>query len=245
MVGSMRSSKRWTSRLVSPALAAVAMGVAGNTLHAALQGLRTLGMLNEVVLLMVAMTFAIAYFVLNTSLITVIPHLKRNEPMRLRALMGSFGWVGITYAASSLIAGLLFLTFEQVGVGVLTAAVPIIAMLLVMLHVYFRKREFDDTAHRVRLEAAEREAEQTARHLSDLGISEQRFHNAFSNAAIGMALVSVNGQVLQANAAMLALVGRTERDLMGREFGTIVHPEEGPAVTDFGTRCKPVHLTAR
>ena len=244
LVGSMRSSKRWTSRLVSPALAAVAMGVAGNTLHAALQGLRTLGVLNEVVLLMVAMTFAIGYFVLNTSLITVIPHLKRNEPMRLRALMGSFGWVGITYAASSLIAGLLFLTFEQVGVGVLTAAVPIIAMLLVMLHVYFRKREFDDAAHRVRLEAAEREAEQTARHLSELGVSEQRFHNAFSNAAIGMALVSVNGQVLQANAAMLALVGRTERDLMGREFGTIVHPEDAAALTERLTRCALGHDTA-
>src|SRR5262245_51989792 len=36
LVGSVRSSKRWTSRLVSPALAAIAMGAAGNTLHAAL-----------------------------------------------------------------------------------------------------------------------------------------------------------------------------------------------------------------
>ncbi|HSW23305.1 MAG TPA: diguanylate cyclase, partial [Burkholderiaceae bacterium] len=236
LVGSMRSSKRWTSRLVSPALAAIAMGVAGNTLHAALQGLRALGMLNEVVLLVVAMTFAIGYFLLNTSLITVIPHLKRNEPMRLSTLMG-FGWVGITYAASSLIAGLLFLTFEQVGVGVLTAAVPIIAMLLVMLHVYFRKREFDDAAHRVRLEAAERESEQNARHLSELGVSEQRFHSAFSNAAIGMALVSVNGQVLQANASMLALVGRQEHDLVGREFGAIVHAHDAAALAERLTHC--------
>ncbi|HEY6511008.1 MAG TPA: EAL domain-containing protein [Burkholderiaceae bacterium] len=237
LVGSMRSSKRWTSRLVSPAVAAIAMGIAGNALHAATQGLRTLDVLNEVVVLLVAMTFATGYFIVNTSLITVIPYLKRNEPMRLSALMGSFGWVGITYAASSLIAGLLYLTFEQVGVGVLTAAVPIIAMLLVMLHVYFRKREFDDAAHRVRLEAAEREAEQNARHLSELGVSEQRFHNAFSNAAIGMALVSVNGQVLQANASMLALVGRPERDLVGREFGSIVHAHDAAALTERLTRC--------
>jgi hypothetical protein len=61
LVGSMRSSKRWTSRLRAP-LAAIAMGVAGNMLHAVC-GLRTLGVLNEVVLLMVAMTFAIGYFV--------------------------------------------------------------------------------------------------------------------------------------------------------------------------------------
>jgi diguanylate cyclase (GGDEF)-like protein/PAS domain S-box-containing protein len=237
LVGSMRSSKRWTSRLVSPALAAIAMGAAGNTLHAAVRGLRAMGMLNEVVLLLVAMTFAIGYFLLNTALITVIPHLKRNEPMRLRALMGSFGWVGITYAASSLIAGLLFLTFEQVGIGVLTAAVPIIAMLLAMLHVYFRKRELDDATHRVRLEAAEREAEQTARHLSELGVSEQRFHSAFSNAAIGMALVSVNGQVLQANGAMLALVGRGERELMGCEFGSIVNANDAAPLAERLAHC--------
>jgi len=237
LVGSVRSSKRWTSRLVSPAVAAISMGAAGHTLHAAVDLTRTWGLLNEVVLLLAAMTFAIGYFLLNTALITVIPHLKRNEPMRLRALMGSFGWVGITYAASSLIAGLLFLTFEQVGVGVLTAAVPIIGMLLAMLHVYFRKRELDDAAHHVRLEAAEREAEQTARHLSELGVSEQRFHSAFSNAAIGMALVSVNGQVLQANAAMLALVGREERDLVGREFGSIVLTEDAVALADRLARC--------
>ena len=237
LIGSMRSSKRWTSRLVSPALAAIAMGVAGHTLHAVMQLLRALGIGNEVVLLLAAMAFAIGYFLLNTALITVIPHLKRNEPMRLSALMGNFGWVGITYAASSLIAGLLFLTFEQVGLGVLTAAVPIIAMLLAMLHVYFRKREFDDAAHRVRLEAAEREAEQTARHLSELGASEQRFHSAFSNAAIGMALVSANGQVLQANAALLQLVGREETDLVGREFATLVHADDADQVAARLAHC--------
>jgi diguanylate cyclase (GGDEF)-like protein/PAS domain S-box-containing protein len=237
LVGSMRSSKRWTSRLVSPALAAIAMGAAGHMMHAALQLLSAWGELNAVVLLMAAMAFAIGYFLLNTALITVIPHLKRNEPMRLRALMGSFGWVGITYAASSLIAGLLFLTFEQVGIGVLTAAVPIIAMLLAMLHVYFRKRELDDATHRVRLEAAEREAEQTARHLSELGVSEQRFHSAFSNAAIGMALVSVNGHVLQANVALLTLVGRHERDVVGHEFSSIVHANDAAPLVDRLAQC--------
>ena len=237
LIGSVRSSKRWTSRLVSPALAAIAMGVAGHMLHAVMQLLHALGVGNEVVLLLAAMVFAIGYFVLNTALITVIPHLKRNEPMRLSALMGNFGWVGITYAASSLIAGLLFLTFEQVGVGVLTAAVPIIAMLLAMLHVYFRKRELDDATHRVRLEAAEREAEQTARHLTELGASEQRFHSAFSNAAIGMALVSVNGQVLQANAALLQLIGRDETDVIGRAFATFVHDDDDDQVASRLSHC--------
>jgi diguanylate cyclase (GGDEF)-like protein/PAS domain S-box-containing protein len=237
LVGSMRSSKRWTSRIVSPALAAIAMGLTGTAWHAAVQALQRVNQLNEVVLMLAAMAFAVGYFLINTVLITVIPHLKRNEPMRLDALLGSFGWVGITYAASSLIAGLLYLTFEKVGIGVLTAAVPIIAMLLAMLHISFRKRELDDAAHRVRLEHAEREAEQTARHLSELGASEQRFHSAFSNAAIGMALVSASGQVLQANAAMHKLIGRSEADLVGREFGIWLHADDALPLAERLTRC--------
>ena len=62
-------------------------------------------------------------------------------------MLGNFGWVGIAYAASSLIAGLLYLAFRTVGIGVLVAGVPIIVMLLSMLHIYFRKRELDDAAN--------------------------------------------------------------------------------------------------
>src|SRR5262245_6528458 len=226
LVGSLRSSKRWTSRLVSPATAAVAMTIAGHALRAALVAFNAPATLNVVILLLAAMVFAVGYFLLNTALITVIPHLKRNEPVRLQMLLGHFGWVGITYTASSLIAGLLYLSFQEIGIGVLTVALPIIAMLLAMLHIHFRKRELDDANHHLRLEAAEREAEQTARHLSALGASEQRFHSAFSNAAIGMALVSPAGRVLQANGAMLRLIGRDENAVIGREFAAFVQASD-------------------
>ncbi len=231
-VGSMRSSKRWTSRLVSPASAAAAMGIAGWTLQATFVGLTALGALNEALLLLTAMVFAIGYFLLNTAQITVIPHLKRNEPMRLASLLGSFGWVGITYAASSLIAGLLYLTFRNVGIGVLVAGVPIIVMLLSMLHMYFRKRELDDASNQVRVEAAEREAAQSARHVRALQASEQRFHSAFYNASIGMALLSKAGRVLQVNPALCALVGQAEDHIAGRQFAELVHPDDSRALAE-------------
>jgi diguanylate cyclase (GGDEF)-like protein len=180
-VGSVRSSKRWTSRLVSPALAAIAVTVTGTALHLALELLQARGALNEVLLLVTAMAFAATYFLLNTALITIIPHLKRGEPMRLAGLMGSFGWVGITYAASSLIAGLLYLAFKSVGIGVLVAGVPIIVMLLSMLHIYFRKRELDDAANQVRIDAAEREAQAAAHH------AQQLQHIAFHDSLTGLA----------------------------------------------------------
>jgi len=225
-VGSMRSSKRWTSRLVSPALAAIAIGVTGSALQAGLAQLQLHGWLNEASLLVGATAFAAGYFLLNTALVTVIPHLKRREPMRLSSLMGSFGWVGITYAASSLIAGLLYLAFRSVGIGVLVAGVPIIVMLLSMLHIYFRKRELDDAANQVRIEAAEREAQSAARHVQQLQRSEQRFHSAFHNAAIGMALLSTDGQLLQANPALCALLGRPHAELAGLRFADLVHADD-------------------
>ena len=221
-VGSARSSKRWTSRLASPAMAAIAMSVVGWVMQAALTGLRSAGALNEAVILVAAMGVAIAYFQLNTLLVTLVIHLKRNEPLRLTDFFGNFGWVGLTYAASALVAALLFLTSQHFGIAVVAAAVPIIGMMLTMLHYHFRQRETDDTAARVRVEAAEREAAQSAKHVLELQDSERRFHSAFSHAAIGMALVSTEGQVLQVNHALCTLIGHAEGEVVGREFNTFL-----------------------
>ena len=221
-VGSARSSKRWTSRLASPAMAAMAMLVVGWALHAVFNGLRSVGAFNEAVMFVAAMGAAIAYFLLNTLLVTLVIHLKRNEPLRLIDFFGNFGWVGITYAVSALVAALLFLMSRQFGIAVVAAAVPIIGMLLTMLHYHFRQRETDDTAARVRVEAAEREAAQSAKHVIELQESERRFHSAFSHAAIGMALVSTEGQVLQVNTALCALLGHAEADVLGRDFNTFL-----------------------
>ncbi len=228
-VGSARTSKRWTSRLASPAMAAISMSVVGWALHAVFKGLSAVGAFNEAVMLVASMGFAIAYFLLNTLLVTLVIHLKRNEPLRLTDFFGNFGWVGITYAVSALVAALLFLTSQQFGIAVVAAAVPIIGMLLTMLHYHFRQRETDNTAARVRVEAAEREAAQSAKHVMELQDSERRFHSAFSHAAIGMALVSTEGQVLQVNAALCTLLGHAEGDVVGREFNTFLD------VTDVDT----------
>ncbi len=221
-VGSMRTSKRWTSRLISPAVAALSMSLVGGTLHATLDLLRHQGWLAAATQLLAAALFALTYFVVSTALITAVPYLKRRQRPTLREMFGHFGWVGVTYTSSALIAGLLDLTFQEVGLGVLAAAVPIIAMLLTMLHYHFRQREADEAAQHLRMEAAERMAEQSARHVEELRQSEQRFHAAFSNAAIGMALVSNDGTVLQINPALCLLLGRDEGQVLGLPIESFV-----------------------
>jgi diguanylate cyclase (GGDEF)-like protein/PAS domain S-box-containing protein len=230
-IGALRTSKRWTSRVISPAAAALSMLAAGTVLHQCIAWLSPATPLGEAAVLLLAMVFAVAHFLLNMLLITVVLHLKRREPLRMGAFFASFGWVGITYAASALIAGLLYLAFKATGIGVMAGAVPIIIVLLVMLHYHFRQRESDDQAQQVRLDAAEREAGQAALHLQQLRDSEQRFHAAFSHAAIGMALVADDGQVLQANPALCTLLGTSEESLLGQDFKTWVHHDDTAALT--------------
>jgi diguanylate cyclase (GGDEF)-like protein/PAS domain S-box-containing protein len=232
-VGSARSSKRWTSRLVSPAMAGIAMFVSGSSLQGVLDALRVQGWLGEATLMLTAMLFAAGYFVLNTLFVTLVIRLKRNEPLNLRSLLGSMGWVGIIYGCSALVAALLYMSFQRVGMAVLVAGVPIIAMLLATLHFHFRQREADDSAQRLRIDAAEREAGQAAQHARALEVSERRFHSAFSHAAIGMALVSTDGRALQVNTALCHLLGRSEDDVVGREFSSFLHEGDAGALSQL------------
>ena len=55
--------------------------------------------------------------------------------------------------------------------------------------------------------------------------SEERFHSAFDQAAIGMALVSTAGEILQANRAMASMLGYEEAGLRGRTLSSLSHPE--------------------
>ncbi len=225
MIGSWRTSKRWSSRIASPAMACVAMFSTGSLLQAGIAASRAQGLYSPGLLLVATMLCAVLYFVFNTLLVTGVPHLKRNQWPVLRDMFGNFGWVGITFAGSASIACLLYLTFQQSGIGVLLAAAPIIAMLLSTLHYFFRQQAADETVRKDRLDAAERESELASHHMRELEVSERRFHSAFTHASIGMALVSFDARVLQVNAALRTLLGLNDGDAIDAQpFGDFVDP---------------------
>jgi diguanylate cyclase (GGDEF)-like protein/PAS domain S-box-containing protein len=215
-VGAWRTSKRWTSRIGSPAMSAVAMWTTGSVLDVTIRALNERGLTNAGLQIVVAMLFGVTYFVLNTLLVTTVPRLKRNERFHLSDLFGVFGWVGIAYAGSAAVAVLLDLTYQQSGIGVLMAMVPILGMLLATLHYFFRQQEAAETARLSKAEAQAREAELAARHVRELEASERRFHSAFTHASIGMALLHLDGHVLQANEALHELLGTDETHALKR-----------------------------
>ena len=114
-IGSWRTSKRWTSRIVSPAMSALAMYGAAAVLQAVVGGPDP----SAGVLIAASMLVSAGYFVINTLLVTAVPRLKRNERIQWADLFGVFGWVGIAYAGSAAVASLLYLVFRQSGTGVL------------------------------------------------------------------------------------------------------------------------------
>ncbi len=229
MVGSLRTSKRWTSRIASPTLSALAMLCCGSLLHTLLQSLHQRGLTNAGLTVVAAMLFSLLYFSANSMLVSTVLRLKRDERPQLADMMGVFGGVGIAMTGSSAIAALLFITYQQAGFGVLAAVVPIMAMLLATLHYYHRQQEANEAMRLFAEEAMAREAQAAARttareaevaahHLQQLQSSERRFQSAFTHASIGMALLSFDGRVLQANDALRELLGVDDSELLERDF---------------------------
>ncbi|HEY9300173.1 MAG TPA: PAS domain S-box protein, partial [Phormidium sp.] len=54
----------------------------------------------------------------------------------------------------------------------------------------------------------------------------ERFRRAFDDAAIGMALVTLDGKFLQVNLALCEITGYNEAELVGSFFQDITHPED-------------------
>lgn len=62
--------------------------------------------------------------------------------------------------------------------------------------------------------------------MEKLERSETLFRNAFENAPIGVALVSLDGHWLQVNQALCSMLGYRPEELLGRTFQEVTHPDD-------------------
>jgi PAS domain S-box-containing protein len=86
---------------------------------------------------------------------------------------------------------------------------------------------FEDVTDRKRAEAELWEENVRRRLIEDeLRQSEARFRLMFEKSAIGMALMTVDSVFHQANAAFCALLGRTEKEVIGYKTAEFTHPED-------------------
>lgn len=175
---SYRTSRRWTSRIGSPALGALSMMVTGTLLEAALGHFKHAGPLQVDVLVVAALWFALAHFVLNTVLIGALPRLKRGEWLHWRDITGSFGFTLVVSVASAVGAAWLAETFRENTFIVLLTVTPALALVLAVLRGYIGRQEAVRALSEAEAQAARREAEITARHLDEM--HRIAFHDALT-----------------------------------------------------------------
>ncbi len=80
----------------------------------------------------------------------------------------------------------------------------------------------------VQQHAAELE-KQVARRTAALRASEARFRAIFEEAGIGIALVDMEGRLVESNPALQEILGCRAEELHGMSFVEIIHPDDGPA----------------
>jgi diguanylate cyclase (GGDEF)-like protein/PAS domain S-box-containing protein len=211
IVASWRTSRRWTSRIGTPAMASLAMLVCGSIFEGARALVAKAGF-NSAALLVAVVTFAVLYWIANTLLTSGLIALKRGAPIAPKKWLRDMGWIGLAYATGASIACVLFFSFDHFGLPALLIAVPLIVMFISSLHFYFQHKESGE------------------RHVEELKESESRFHSAFTHAAIGMALVSADGKFIQANKAFCEMLGRNTSELLATTLARLVNPEDAGAL---------------
>jgi diguanylate cyclase (GGDEF)-like protein/PAS domain S-box-containing protein len=207
IVASWSASRRWTSRVGTPAMASLAMLVCGS-LFELVRSLIVKAGLNSAALLVATMAFAVLYWVANILLTSTLIALKRGAGFTPLRWLKDMAWIGLAYVAGAAIACVLYFSFDQFGLPALLISVPLIVMFLSSLHFYFEHKESGE------------------RHMEELKESESRFHSAFTHAAIGMSLVSTEGKFIQANKAFCEMLGRNSAELLASTLAELVNPED-------------------
>ncbi|MBC7170872.1 MAG: PAS domain S-box protein, partial [Polyangiaceae bacterium] len=85
---------------------------------------------------------------------------------------------------------------------------------------------FDAGGKVVQLLAEWRDITESEKARIALEESEERFRAAMEYAAIGIALVSLDGRFLKVNRALCEIVGYSEADLLARSFQDLTHPHD-------------------
>ena len=213
LVGGMRSSKRLSSRVSTPAAATAAMAVCGLAFEALEQVLTRAGWPTASVGLAALCAIALPYFAGTTLPLLAVMAAKKGERLSLRDWAEQYSWWAAIYLIAAAVAGVLTLNTRQFGPTVLVVAVTVVAAVVMLARLSLRRRETEFQAQETRVSQAERES----------ALNLQRFSAAFTHAAIGMAIVRHDGSIHQVNLALCALLGSPEAELLNRPFTALLH----------------------
>ena len=216
LIGALRSSARVSSRIATLAAASAGMTLGGALFELAQPWLQQRGLPHAAAHLAALAAAAMVYYMASTMALMQVVCLKRGMRLTLTEWFAGTSWVGTLYLVSAALAGMLSLNAQLFGRSAAAVGVLVIGVSLALLRAHFRQQIAEHAAQEARVAAAEQEAEQ----------NQKRFHSAFSHASIGMAIVSSDGTVLQANQALCALLGYAEAQIVRRSLRSLLNPSD-------------------
>ncbi len=215
---SFRTSKRLSSRLVSPAAAMLSMAAAAMA-HAALSQALTDSGLSPTVAVMAALcAVSLLPFALTSLALALMMAVKRGTPFEWAVWWTNYGWMAAVYLGAAGVASLAYLNARQFGPGVIVVGAAVTFGVVLLLRSTLSRLDQERHEQETRIADAEREAL----------LNQRRFGAAFTHAALGMAIVDANGLVLQVNPALCELFAADEAALLSRPFDDRLHPGDLP-----------------
>lgn len=171
---------------------------------------------------------AVLQYVFNTAPIAVGAALRANQSV-WQSWRANFLWSSLTYIAGVFGAAVVGKLSENLGLFGFAAFAPIIVIVYFTYRTYLTNVE----TSAAQAEQAKRHVEELNKHIAEqerisqaLVESEEHFRNAFDYAAIGMALVSPEGNWLRVNRSLCEIVGYSEAELLASDFQAITHRDD-------------------
>ena len=217
LVGGLRSSKRLSTWVSGPSAAMAAMAVCGAFFEALRAALSASGVATDTAAFAALPAAALLSVVLTTGPLLWMLALKRGHALPLADWFAASSWVAAINLGSAFVAGLVHMNAQRHGSTVIAVAAPLAIGMVILLRSVLQRQDAERTTQESLIADARREAEN----------SQKRFMAAFTHAAIGMAIVRPDGQVLQVNPALCLLLGSPEAELLGAPFSNLLH--EGDA----------------
>ncbi|MFN2515473.1 MAG: diguanylate cyclase [Pyrinomonadaceae bacterium] len=171
---------------------------------------------------------ALMQYVLNSGLIAVGVALAAHQTV-WHSWRTNFLWTSLTYFAGASGAAVVGRLSEHLGFYSFIATAPILVIVYLTYRTYLANVETSAAqADQAKLHVAElnRYIAEQERISKALVESEEHFRNAFDYAAIGMALVSPEGNWLRVNRSLCEIVGYSEAELLVSDFQAITNRED-------------------
>ena len=216
VVASWKTSTRVSSRLLSPAIGAGSMLLAG-LIYKALTSVGAGAELRPEATLMAALAAAaFVNYLMSTGMFSAFVAVKRDLHLSVREFFGTTAWIGAVQVSSAVITGMGVLIAQIFGILTLS----VLACATVGIALLVRRSVLRNEEERLQSEAQIAEARREAE------LNYQRFMASFTHAAVGMAITRTDGTTLRVNQSVCHLVRRSEDQLVGTQFEDLFEPDD-------------------